>query len=53
MNPESNQNNNLPALPTASELDGEQIRLRDEELAKYWLDPTQDYPEPRFLFEAD
>ena len=36
--------NELPPLDTA-----EQARI--EELRKYWLDPSIDYPEPRFMFE--
>jgi archaellum biogenesis ATPase FlaH len=37
-------NNNLPPLRTP-----EQITA--EELNKYWLDPSKDYPEPHFFFE--
>lgn len=38
------ENNNLPAIRTASE-------IKAEELRQYWLDPEKDYPEPHFLFE--
>ena len=42
----------LPPLNnTPEELEADAIRQRDEELRKYWLDPTIDYPEPHFLFE--
>lgn len=48
----SEEVNNLPALNnTPEELEADAIRQRDEELRKYWLDPTIDYPEPHFLFE--
>ena len=42
----------LPELHnTPEELAAEEVRKRDEELRKYWLDPTIDYPEPHHLFE--
>ena len=39
-----NEENNLPEPQTAHE-------IRAEELRKYWLDPSIEYPEPHFLFE--
>lgn len=38
------ENNDLPQLGTAEE-------ATIEELRQYWLDPSIDYPEPRFMFE--
>lgn len=47
------ERNILPPLPTPEEVAVEQDSYDPiaDELAKYWLDPTIDYPEPRFLFE--
>lgn len=41
---DNNEQNNLPPIKTPEQ-------LRDEELRKYWLDPTKDYPEPYFMLE--
>lgn len=41
---DNNEQNNLPEIKTPEQ-------LRDEELRKYWLDPTKDYPEPYFMLE--
>ncbi len=42
----------LPELGnTPEDIEAERVRKRDEELARYWLDPSLDYPEPHFLFE--
>lgn len=41
---DNNEQNNLPPIKTPEQ-------LRDEELRKYWLDPTKDYPEPFFMLE--
>lgn len=38
------EENNLPQPQTAAE-------IRAEELRRYWLDPSLDYPEPHFLLE--
>lgn len=38
------QNSTLPEIPTADQ-------QRRDELKKYWLDPSLDYPEPHFLLE--
>ena len=47
-----NDETKLPELHnTPEEIEADAIRQRDEELRKYWLDPTIDYPEPHFLFE--
>lgn len=47
-----NDETKLPELHnTPEELAAEEVRKRDEELRKYWLDPTIDYPEPHHLFE--
>ena len=46
-----NDETKLPELHnTPEELAAEEVRKRDEELRKYWLDPTIDYPEPHHLF---
>ena len=37
----------LPAIDSGRDVND----LRHEELARYWLDPTQEYPEPHYLLE--
>lgn len=39
-----NEENNLPPTKTVDEINAEELR-------KYWLDPSIEYPEPHFLFE--
>lgn len=41
---EQNNETQLPDIPTAEQ-------ERREELRKYWLDPSVDYPDPYYLFE--
>ena len=36
--------NNIPAIRSSDE-------IKAEELRQYWLDPSQDYPEPHFFYE--
>lgn len=45
---------NLPKLQSAEDIAKAELEKRlvenAEELRNYWLDPSEDYPEPRFLF---
>lgn len=47
------ERNILPPLPTPDEVAVEQDSYDPiaDELDKYWLDPTKDYPEPHYFFE--
>ena len=46
------EESNIQTLDTSPEaFEAERIRLRDEELRQYWLDPREDYPEPYFMLE--
>ena len=40
--------NTLPPLPSGEEMERQVLA---EELAPYWLDPTQNYPEPHYLLQ--
>ena len=40
--------NVLPPLPSGEEMERQVLA---EELAPYWLDPTQNYPEPHYLLQ--
>ena len=42
------ERNLLPPLPSGEEMERQVLA---EELAPYWLDPTQNYPEPHYLLQ--
>ena len=45
---------NLPQMQSAEDIAkaelAQRLEANAEELRDYWLDPSEDYPEPRFLF---